>query len=260
MRVHRISLRFGPVEAPAWEVRPESPPAAGAVVVHGYASSKEAMLGLSLLLAEAGLSCTVPDLPGHGEHPEPFGPRIVEEVQGAVEHARSHGPVLAVGHSLGGRLALLSGADAVVAVSPALPLQPSPEGMYGLTILSAPKVRQPSREAVIEVLRGLPLLGASRVPVLFVLGEGDIPGIVKATEELASSLGGAPVVRVAEGMLPEVEVPPPGFGSYLRHWLNHGGLPGTRAVAAEAVAWAGRVFPEAGRKATGGTDLPDRVG
>ena len=108
------------------------------------------MLGLALTLAGAGLVCTVPDLPGHGEHPDAFGPAVVDEARAAVQHARSHGSVIAVGHSLGGRLALLSGADAVVAVSPALPQQPSPEGMYALRTFSSPKVRQEHPGQVVE--------------------------------------------------------------------------------------------------------------
>src|SRR6266545_1051586 len=87
-------------------------------------------------------SWTGPDLPGHGEHSEAFGPAVLDEARAAVRHARSNGPVVAVGQSLGGRLALLSGADAVIAVSPALPQQPSPEGMYALRTFATPKVRQ----------------------------------------------------------------------------------------------------------------------
>jgi pimeloyl-ACP methyl ester carboxylesterase len=199
------------------------------------------MLGLALRLAEVGFACIVPDLPGHGEHPEPFGPTLLEEVQAAVAHARRYGPVLAAGHSLGGRLALLAEADAVVAISPALPLKPSPEGIYALRTFATPKVRQDYPGQVVDVLRGLPQHSVSGVPVLFVVGEADIPSIVSAVEDLASSLDQAELVRVTEGMLLEAEEPPPGFLAYLRHWLNHAGLLANPVATAGAAEWAGSV-------------------
>lgn len=243
MLVRRIELIVGGPSRPAWEVSPESSPRGGAVLLHGYGSNKESMLGLALVLAEAGFVCTIPDLAGHGEHPGLFGPSVLEEVRGTVERARARRSVVVVGHSMGGRLALLSGADAVVAISPALPIQPSPEGMYSLRTFSTPKVRQARPGQVVEVLRDLPMHAGQAVPTLLVLGEGDIPGIRRAAEELVSSLDSADLVTVTEGMILDAEEPPPGFGSYLKHWMNHSAMPSTRAVAAEVVTWAERVLP-----------------
>jgi dienelactone hydrolase len=252
MEIRRVDLESFGVRGPAWEISPEAPPVAGAVLFHGYGSCKEAMLGLALALAEAGLACTVPDLPGHGEHPAPFGAEILDEARAAVEHARGRGasgaggvtlPVVAVGQSMGGRLALLCGADAVVAISPALPAQPSPEGIYALRTFATPKVRQAYPGQVVEVLGGLPVHQASDVPVLVVVGVGDIPSIEKASEDLVASLPAAEITRVAEGMLLEAEEPPSGFGSYLKHWVNHSGLTAVHGVAREVVAWTGKHLP-----------------
>jgi dienelactone hydrolase len=241
MLVRRIELNGGEHFTPAWEVSPESGPHGGAAIFHGYGSAKESMLGLALALSEAGLACTVPDVCGHGEHPAPFSPSVVEDVRRTVEHARSHGPILAVGYSMGARLAMLAEADAIVAISPALPVQPSPEGMYALRTFPAPRVRQERPGQVVEILRDLPMQPACRVPVLVLLGEGDIPSIRRAAEDLASSLEEAELVTVAEGMILETEEPPPGFGSYLKHWTNHETLPATHAVAIEVVRWAQRL-------------------
>lgn len=243
MRVERIGIPVdsGPLD-PAWVVAPEAAPWAGAVLLHGYGSSKDAMLGLALALAEAGLSCTIPDLPGHGESPRSFGPEVVVSAQAAVRHARRHGAAVAVGHSLGGRLALLSQADAVVAMSPALPLAPSEAGVYALRTFATPKVRQEHPGQVVEVLAGLPSHTAEGTPVLILLAEGDIPGIVSASERLASSLPSVEIRRVSEGMVQEAEDPPAGFGSYIKHWMNHEGLPGTRMVALDVRAWAEKVL------------------
>lgn len=245
MRVRRVA---GEPQAPgpAWEVMPETAPRAGAVLLHGYGSSKESMLGLALALAEAGFACLAPDLPGHGEHPQAFGPGVLGEVRGLVERTRrAHGRVLALGHSLGGRLALLSGADAVVAISPALPQQPSPEGIYALRTFSSPRVRQDHPAQVVEVLRDLPAHTAETVPVLVVVAEADIPSIRTAVDELMPSLEHGQLREVGEGMVLEAEDPPPNFGSYLKHWVNHGHLPATRLLAAQVAQWAREVFGEA---------------
>jgi dienelactone hydrolase len=243
MLVRRIELNGGGHFTPAWEVSPESGSRGGVAIFHGYGSTKESMLGLALALSGAGFACAVPDVCGHGEHPEPFGPSVLEDVRRTVEHARGHGPVLAVGHSMGARFAMLAEADAVVAISPALPVQPSPEGMYALRTFPTPRVRQARPGQVIEVLRDLPMRPARPVPLLVLVGEGDIPGIRRVAEDLVSSLEGAELVSVAEGMILQAESPPPGFGSYLQHWVNHGTLAATRAVATEAVRWAQRLPP-----------------
>jgi dienelactone hydrolase len=242
MLVRRIELNGGAHITPAWQVSPESGIRGGAAIFHGYGSAKESMLGLALALSGAGLACTVPDVCGHGEHPEPFGPAVLDDVRRAVKHARSHGPVLAVGHSMGARLAMLAEADAIVAVSPALPVRPSPEGIYALRTFPTPRVRQERPGQVVEILRDLPIRPSRPVPVLVLVGQGDIPSIRLAAEDLVSSLEQGELVTVAEGMILEAEEPPPGFGSYLKHWTNHGTLPTTHMAATEVVRWAQRVL------------------
>jgi pimeloyl-ACP methyl ester carboxylesterase len=211
-------------------------------MIHGYGGSKDSVLGLGLILAEAGLWCLLPDLPGHGDHPEPLGNSLVEEVRGAVDYARRYGPVLAIGHSLGGRLALLSGADAVVAISPALPEQPSPEGTYALKTFPTPRVNQEYPGQIMDILRPLPPHTVDRTPVLLVVGEEDIPSIVASVEKLAASIETAELFTVGSGMLFEVEEPPPGFVSYLKFWVNHGGLPANPEVKIKVAEWGGKAL------------------
>ncbi len=222
LRVRRILEAVAEGEpVPAWQILPEAELQGGAVFFHAYGSRKESLLGLGLKLAEGGFACLLPDLPGHGDHPRPLSPAILEEARAWVRVAGRYGRVVAVGHSLGGRLALLSGASAVVALSPALPQQPSPEGMYALATFPTPRVRQERPGYVVEVMRSFPDPHLSSTPVLLVVGKGDIPGIVAAAQELASSLPEARLVEVEEGLLGEIPEPPAGFLRYLRHWLNH---------------------------------------
>jgi len=132
-----------------------------------------------------------------------------------------------------------------------LPQQPSPEGIYALRTFASPKVRQEHPGQVVEVLRGLPVHLASGVPVLVVVGEEDIPSIRSASEDLVSSLAGAELVSVTEGMVLEADEPPDGFGAYLKHWVNHGSTSNNRAVAMEVVAFTEKALRRA--PAEGGT-------
>jgi dienelactone hydrolase len=105
---------------PAYLLEPDRP--AGAIALaHGYGGAKEQMLGLAARLAEAGFATCCPDLRGHGEHPAPLGPGLLHDLDAAVGYCRRYGRVAALGHSLGGRLALMSSADLLIAVSPAIP-------------------------------------------------------------------------------------------------------------------------------------------
>ncbi len=87
--------------------------------------------------------------------------------------------------------------------------------------------------------------------MLVVVGEEDIPSIRSASEELVSSLAGAELVSVTEGMILEADEPPDGFGAYLKHWVNHGGTSNNRAVAMEVVAFMEKALRRA--PAEGGT-------
>jgi dienelactone hydrolase len=80
----------------------------GAVVCHGYGASKEEMLGVAAAVARKGSAALVIDLCGHGENMAPIGPAMREELEAAIAFVRRFGRTAVVGHSLGGRLALMS--------------------------------------------------------------------------------------------------------------------------------------------------------
>ncbi|MFQ6672766.1 MAG: alpha/beta hydrolase, partial [Candidatus Tectimicrobiota bacterium] len=119
MDIHRVDdCRASDGAAiPAYLIHPDAPPRGVAVVAHGYASSKEAVLGLGVKVAEAAWAALVIDLRGHGEHPAPLSEAILGDINGAVAYARERWPgrpVVVIGHSLAGRLALMSDADLLV--------------------------------------------------------------------------------------------------------------------------------------------------
>ncbi len=224
---------------PAYLVWPEGEPRGVSVVAHGYASCKEAFLGLGVKLAESGWAALVIDLRGHGEHAKPLSEDVLSDVDGAVSYARERWPgllVAAVGHSLSGRLALMSRADLLVAISPAVPSKPSVEGREVLTKLSATKVNQPSPEAVLQLLQALGPVPDQQVPTLVLHGEGDIPSLIEGIRAVSEGLSRATLEPVIRHQLPAVALEGD-MASYLPRWLNHVELPVNAEVYDKITRW-----------------------
>jgi len=84
----------------------------GAVLLHGFLGSGRNLRTLARRWSEAdpSLCILVPDLTGHGESPplpeRPTLEGVAADVEETLEAAGLGGPVLWVGHSLGGRVAL----------------------------------------------------------------------------------------------------------------------------------------------------------
>src|SRR3989304_4910892 len=125
---------------PAYLFLPEAP-RGGAAVVHGYGGCKEQMLGISARLAEGGWATLALDLRGHGEHPAPLDEGVLQDLEAALHWLRRYERVVAVGHSLGGRLALISRAGLGVAISPPVASRPSEEGRQMLLAFGSTTVR-----------------------------------------------------------------------------------------------------------------------
>jgi alpha-beta hydrolase superfamily lysophospholipase len=118
VKVERV--RHDGLHIPAVAFIPERPLAFG-VVVHGYGGCKEEQFGLAWRLAECSVHAICIDLRGHGENEGRLDERVLEDVEETVDRFKQFGKVIAIGHSLGGRLCLLSHADCKIGVSPALP-------------------------------------------------------------------------------------------------------------------------------------------
>ncbi len=110
-----------------------------ALVLHGYGSNKEEMLGCALAVAKAGFKVYVPDLPGHGEHKEKL---TLPAIKKFVEGLKRTGFNVAVGHSLGARLVCLLSCSSLILLSP--PLEAKFEGTKKdlLRTLRARRVRE----------------------------------------------------------------------------------------------------------------------
>jgi len=90
------------------------------VLVHGIRTSRTMWRAQLAHLAERGVSATAPDLPGHGTRAaEAFTlGSALDTIDTVVQDAASRGPVLLVGHSMGGLLSVAyAGSDAAPPVA-----------------------------------------------------------------------------------------------------------------------------------------------
>jgi esterase/lipase len=168
------------------------------VIAHGYGGCKEEPLGLAWRVAESGLAVCSIDIRGHGEHALPMDEHIQDDMEAAIEYCRRYGKVTAIGHSLGGRLALLSSADHMIGISPALNRIFSPQTREVLKNLRSYRVREMYPGQNFDILNQLPIYRheAGR-EAMIVYGSRDVPEITAACNEIASSV---PTVLIENAM------------------------------------------------------------
>lgn len=222
---------------PAFLLEPPSPRGA-AVVCHGYGGSKEQMLGVAVEVAEKGTATLVIDLCGHGENMAPIGPSMLDELESAVAFARRFGKTAVIGHSLGGRLALMSSADMMVAMSPSVMVQMSPQGKWMFENLPSPGVREPYTGYVNELLEKLGPVPSHGRPCLLLYAERDIQALLDGAAGLQQNLPGAEKRLVSADIRPDVQHEH-GLIRYLPRWFNHIELrfnPSARKTAADWLA------------------------
>jgi dienelactone hydrolase len=222
---------------PALLLTPDVPPGGGAVVMHPYGGTKEQMLGVALGLVEKGIACLLPDLCGHGENHAEIGVGMLEEMQAGILHARRFGPTSAVGISLGGRLALMSSADCMVAISPAVVAEISPQGKWMFENFPSPAVREPYSGYVTELLDKLGPVPQHARPCLLLYAERDIPMILEGAAGLKAGLSGAEMRLVTKEIRPDIKHDS-GLVRYLPRWFNHGELKFNAECIESVAEWA----------------------
>jgi len=214
---------------------PDSP-RGGAVVCPGYGGTKWHVLALAAAMAAKGVAALAIDFCGHGENMAPIGPLMRDELEAALGYLRSLGPVAAVGLSLGGRLALMSSADCMVAISPAVAAKVSPQGKWMFENFPSPGVREPYSGYVLELLEALgPVPGHDR-PCLLLYAERDIPSLLEGAAALKAGLAGAELRYITAQLLPDVPHEN-AFIRYLPRWFNHRDLRFNSEVLATVPAW-----------------------
>lgn len=198
MKIERLLIPNGPIKIPSAVISAE-PARGAAVIVHGYGGSKEEQLGLAWRIAEIGITAITVDLRGHGEHPLPMDDLVLSDVEAAIEYGKQFGKVTAIGHSLGGRLALLSRSDYTIAVSPALNQVFSETTCKIIENMRRYRVRESYPGINFELLKSLPTwYPESNSKTLVLYGTRDVPEIIRTCQELKPL--GVRVVDVDQGL------------------------------------------------------------
>jgi dienelactone hydrolase len=220
---------------PAYLFLPETPHG-GVAVVHGYGGSKEQMLGISARLGEEGWASLAFDIRGHGEHPAPLDEGLLQDLEAALAWLRRYGRVVALGHSLGGRLALISSANLVIAISPSVTSRPSEEGRQMLVAFGTTTVRSPRPDYILHLLRQMEEVTQPDRPVLLLHGEQDVLTLIEGIRRVAGDLPQGTVAPVTTFQHPETPLTP-AILPYLHRWFNHADLKFNPEVFQRAVAW-----------------------
>ena len=195
----------------------------GAVLIPPYGATKEHMLGLAFALGEQQIASLSIDPCGSGENRAEIGVGMRDEVEAGVAYMRRYGRVGAIGISLGGRLALMSSADHMVAISPAIVQEVSPQGKWMFENFPSPAVREPYSGYVIELLEKLGPLQPHDRPCLLMYAQRDIPAIMEGAAGLRAGLPHSELYYVKTDLRPDVQHDN-GLIRYLPRWFNHGEL------------------------------------
>jgi dienelactone hydrolase len=187
MIIESLTLEDKNLKVPAIRITPRNT-VGSAVVVHGYGGCKEEQLGLAWRVAGSGLVTYAIDLRGHGQHPLDLDDDVLDDVELAIQHSREFGNVVAIGHSLGGRLSLMSSADFAIGISPPL------DGSYGprteelLKKLRGYRVRTEKPGKVFDLLANIPdweNKDENRSRIIY--GSRDVPEIVASCDLLRTT-------------------------------------------------------------------------
>lgn len=184
MEITREIIKGEEVRVPTIVVTPAKLYGA-AVVIHGYGGSKEEQLGLAYRIAELGFKTYAIDLRGHGENTLSLDEKVVLDAEAVVKECSKFGKVAAVGHSLGGRLALTSSADYAIGISPALGKSFGEETQKRLKSMRGYRVKE--NKFITEMIGKLPDFedkGDGKRSIIY--GERDIPEIANLCKTLKS--------------------------------------------------------------------------
>ena len=191
LTIEEIFIPGKTCQIPAILISPAAPKGA-ALIIHGYGGNKEEQLGLGFRVADAGLGVCVMDLRGHGHHPLPLDTGVRDDIEAIIHYLRSFGTVIIIGHSVGGRLALLSSADYHIALSPPLRETFSIETQNRLKLVRSYRVHPPDTSVLFDLLKQTPIRDPMQYTgknSLILFGERDMPEIISDCTTLMQTSG-----------------------------------------------------------------------
>ena len=165
------------------------------IVIHGYGGNKEELLGLSFRISELGFNVITFDLRGHGQNINPLNIDILKDVNYLFDLKRQNGKIISIGHSLGGRLSLVSNANVRIGISPALDRTYSDQTKTIINNLRKYRVTEIENYINWRILNNLPVVDSSLTKSDFIIyGSRDVPEIIKYCEKLKND--GKNVIRI----------------------------------------------------------------
>jgi len=219
MEIKREKIKKNSLEIPCVTFIP--PKSRGIVVlVHGYGGMKEETIGLAWRIAEEGFITVAIDLRGHGENKLKLDGNILDDLDTAISYFKSYGNVTAVGHSLGGRLSLLSSADYAIGISPALNKNYSLETVRLLEENRDYRVRKSDCD-VFKILNDLPIFQFDSNNSLVIYGSRDFPEIISECVKL--DLKGFEVIEIDNALHNDIFLYEPTFklvAKKLKEWYT----------------------------------------
>lgn len=178
MNIHRNAYHVNKTVIPTIEIVPDNF-AAEIVVIHSYGGSKEEILGFGFRLAEDNYKCTSIDLRGHGENKSIYDDLLLEDINALLCTIKKDKPMVAIGHSLGGHLALLSDADIKVGISPALEKSYSDQTVKIIKAMRQHRVREINGDINFDYIKKLPSVDGNLTDRdLIVYSKRDVPEIM----------------------------------------------------------------------------------
>ncbi len=201
--IEQTSIDYANNSIPAIILRPDNPRGVAAII-HSYGGSKDEMLGLGLRVAADDLMVCIVDLRGHGQNKTPLNSDISDDITSVISYCRSFGKVTAIGHSLGGRLALLSDADYKIAISPSLDKKYSENTRNILKMMRSYRVHPPDIDVLFDIQDMLPVWEPKPnfEDTLFIYGERDVEEIVKGCATLHEK--GVKTFKIPSALHPDI--------------------------------------------------------
>ncbi|GAK52526.1 hypothetical protein U14_03777 [Candidatus Moduliflexus flocculans] len=195
MEIKKQTISANGVEIPAILMNPRSE--VSAIVMHGYGGNKEEILGLSGYLAFMDIETVTIDLRGHGESAAEYSCKMLDDLNALIKHLNKQ-TVITIGHSLGGRLALLADAAYKVGISPALGQTYSEQTQTAIKNFRSYRVKETSPETNFQILAKLPMASITRENSFILYGSRDVPEIQRDCLELEQQ--GMNVARINQAL------------------------------------------------------------
>ena len=130
----------------------------------------------------------------------------------------------------------MSSADAMVAISPSVMMQMSPQGKWMFENLPSPGLREPYSGYVLELLEKLGPVPSHDRPCLLLYSERDIQALLDGAASLQAELPSSEKRLVSADIRPDVQHEN-GLIRYLPRWFNHSELRFNRSACETLSAW-----------------------